>query len=55
MAKTFECERDGVILRGETDDELVAAVQRHIADAHPDLTLSREQILAEVQTKAKVA
>jgi hypothetical protein len=48
MAKAFECERDGVVIRGENDDELVATVERHIADAHPDLVgkLSREQILA---------
>jgi hypothetical protein len=48
MAKVFECERDGAVIRGEDDDELVATVERHIADAHPDLVgkLSREQILA---------
>ena len=48
MAKAFECERDGVVIRGEDDDELVATVERHIADAHPDLVgkLSRGQILA---------
>jgi hypothetical protein len=37
MAKEFECERDGVVIRGAEDDELVANVQRHIATAHPDL------------------
>ena len=37
MAKEFECERDGVVIRGVDDDELVANVQRHIAAAHPDL------------------
>jgi hypothetical protein len=32
---------------GEDDDELVANVERHLAEAHPDLVgkVSREQIL----------
>jgi predicted small metal-binding protein len=48
MAKTFECERDGVVVRGADDDELVANVKRHVAEAHPDLVgkLSRDDILA---------
>ena len=48
MAKTFECDRDGVVMRGEDDDELVANVERHVAEAHPDLVgkLSRDVILA---------
>jgi hypothetical protein len=48
MAKTFECERDGVVMRGTDDDELVTNVQRHVAAAHPDLVgkLSRHDILA---------
>jgi hypothetical protein len=48
MAKEFECERDGVIIRGADDDELAAEVERHIAEAHPDLAgkVSREDILA---------
>jgi uncharacterized protein YndB with AHSA1/START domain len=48
MAKEFECERDGVVVRGANDDELVAKVQRHIAEAHPDLAgkVFREDILA---------
>jgi hypothetical protein len=37
MAKSFFCEKDGQTLRGETDDELVANVLRHVADNHPDL------------------
>jgi len=34
--------------RGETEDELVAAVQAHKAEAHPEITeeWSREQILS---------
>ena len=32
--KMFTCERDGFVMRGETDDELALQVQRHIAEAH---------------------
>ena len=41
---TCEC---GETARAETDDELVAAVERHIREQHPDMVgrLSREQIL----------
>jgi hypothetical protein len=48
MAKTFECERDGAVIRGADDDELTANVERHVADTHPDLVgkLSRDDILA---------
>jgi predicted small metal-binding protein len=48
MAKSFTCERDGVVIRGDTDDELVANVEVHIADEHPDLVgkVSREDIVA---------
>jgi hypothetical protein len=48
MAKTFECERDGVVLRGTDDDELVANVLRHVAAEHSDLVgkLARDDILA---------
>ncbi len=51
MAKVFECERDGAVIRGEDDDELVANVERHVADAHPDLVgeLTRDQILASAK------
>jgi hypothetical protein len=55
MAKLFTCKRDGFGMRGASDDELVAQVERHIAEAHPDLVgkLSRDEILAEVRAKAK--
>jgi predicted small metal-binding protein len=48
MAKVFECERDGLVIRGEDDEELLANVQRHVGDAHPDLVgkLSRDDVLA---------
>ena len=48
MAKEFECERDAAVIRSMDDDELAASVERHIAEAHPDLVgkVSREGILA---------
>lgn len=48
MAKEFEYERDGVVLRGADDNELVANVERHLAAAHPELAdkVSREDIVA---------
>jgi predicted small metal-binding protein len=48
MAKQFDCERDEVVIRGADDDELVANVERHIAEAHSDLVgkVSREDIVA---------
>jgi hypothetical protein len=57
MAKVFTCERDGLVMRGQTEDALAAQVERHIAQAHPDLVgkLSRAQILAEIRAKAKEA
>jgi uncharacterized protein YndB with AHSA1/START domain len=47
MAKEFECERDGVVIRGSDDDDLVANVERHLAEAHPDLVgkVSRKDIV----------
>ena len=46
MAKLINCEC-GYVVRGEDDDELVANVEQHISDKHPDMvgTMSREQIL----------
>jgi hypothetical protein len=48
VAKEFECERDGLVIHGADDDELVANVEHHIAEAHPDLVgkVSREDIVA---------
>jgi hypothetical protein len=48
MAKEFECERDGMVIRGTDDEELAANVQRHIAEAHPDLAgkVSSKDIVA---------
>ena len=45
LVMTCEC---GEVARAETEDELVAAVERHVAEQHPDLvgTFSRGDILA---------
>lgn len=53
MAKLINCEC-GYVVRGETDDELVAETQRHVAQHHPDLAgkLSREDILAMAEEAA---
>jgi predicted small metal-binding protein len=47
MAKIVNCEC-GEVVRGDTDDELVAAVSAHVEAHHPDLVgkLSRDDVLA---------
>jgi hypothetical protein len=46
MAKQFECEGEGAVIRDADDDEVAARVERHIAEAHPGLIgmVSREDI-----------
>jgi uncharacterized protein len=46
MAKVVNCEC-GTTVRGETDDELVSAVEAHVREHHPEMAgqMSREQIL----------
>jgi uncharacterized protein YndB with AHSA1/START domain len=48
MFKEFECERDGVVIRGADDEDLVANVERHLAEAHPELVgkVSGDDIVA---------
>jgi hypothetical protein len=55
MTKEYTCELDGFVMRGESDDELVAHVERHIAEAHADLVgqLSRDDIRAKVATQSR--
>ncbi|HEU5243004.1 MAG TPA: hypothetical protein VFU33_01270 [Gaiellaceae bacterium] len=51
MAMEFTCELDGSVMRAQTEDELVAQVESHIAETHPDFVgkLSREDILAKAR------
>jgi predicted small metal-binding protein len=44
MKKTLTCDC-GRVVRGDSDDELVVAAQRHARDAH-GMELTREQVLA---------
>jgi predicted small metal-binding protein len=44
MTKIINCDC-GRVLRGDTDDELVAAAQKHAREAH-GMDLTREQVLA---------
>jgi predicted small metal-binding protein len=47
MAKHINCEC-GYVIRGETDDELVANAEKHMRDSHPDLVgqVAREDLIA---------
>ena len=44
MTRIFNCDC-GRVLRGDTDDELVAGAQEHAREAH-GLELTRDQVLA---------
>jgi hypothetical protein len=57
MDKVFRCQLDGLVMRGESEDELVAQVERHLAKDHPELvgTFSRDEILAEIRAQAGTA
>jgi predicted small metal-binding protein len=47
MAKVVNCEC-GYTVRGEDDDEIVANVEEHVRQQHPEMAgqMSREQVLA---------
>jgi predicted small metal-binding protein len=47
MAKHINCEC-GYVIRGETDDELVANAERHMRESHPDLVgqVARDDLIA---------
>jgi predicted small metal-binding protein len=47
MSKLVNCEC-GSVVRGQSDDELVANVEAHVKEQHPELVgkLSRQDILA---------
>ena len=51
MAKVINCE-DGVVVRGETDEDLLVNARDHIRQAHPELVdqLTDEQLLGMAVT-----
>jgi predicted small metal-binding protein len=44
MTKVIKCDC-GRVVRGDTDDELVAAAQKHAREAH-GMDLTRDQVLS---------
>jgi predicted small metal-binding protein len=44
MSKVINCDC-GYVVRGDTDDELVANAQAHARDVH-DMEITREQVLS---------
>jgi predicted small metal-binding protein len=44
VAKIMQCDC-GYVVRGETDNELVANVQKHAREVH-DMDITKEQVLA---------
>jgi predicted small metal-binding protein len=52
MAQKVDCPC-GQTLRGDSDDELVANVEQHVQEHHPDMvgTMSREKILGMAQAE----
>jgi predicted small metal-binding protein len=50
MAKVINCDC-GYVARGETDEDLLADVRKHIADQHPDdpgrMEVSDEDLLSQ--------
>jgi hypothetical protein len=57
MNKVFRCQLDGLVMHGQSEDDLVAQVERHLAADHPELvgTFSREEILAQIRATAETA
>jgi hypothetical protein len=52
MAKMIRCSC-GVIVRGETNDELLTNAEEHIRNDHPDMIgkIPREDLLAMAETE----
>jgi hypothetical protein len=48
MGKRIDCE-DGAVIRGATDDELIANAEAHLRSNHPELVgkVTRDQLLAQ--------
>jgi hypothetical protein len=55
MDGEFTCQLDGHVMRGETDDDLAAHIDRHLAEAHPDLAgkVSGDGLVAELRAKGQ--
>jgi hypothetical protein len=51
MSYIINC-TDGVVVRGETHEELLENAEAHIREAHPDLVgkVTREQLLSQAVT-----
>lgn len=47
MSKVINCQ-DGVVIRGDDDDQLLANAREHLRSAHPDMVgkISDDQLLA---------
>jgi predicted small metal-binding protein len=52
MAKLIRCEC-GFVARGDSDDQVVGEIQRHMASDHPALLakVSREDLLSWIQAE----
>jgi predicted small metal-binding protein len=52
VAKRIKC-ACGAIVRGETDEELLANAEKHIETDHPDMVgkIAREDLLAMAETE----
>jgi hypothetical protein len=52
MSKLIRCDC-GKVVRGETDDELIANAEAHIQQDHPDLVgkIPREDLLAMAESE----
>lgn len=48
MSKIINCD-DGVVIRGDTDAELLSNAEAHMREAHPDLVgqVSAQDLLAQ--------
>ncbi len=50
MAKVINCD-DGYVVRGDTDEQLLANAQGHIREAHPEMVgnITDDELLAMAQ------
>ncbi|HEY0417159.1 MAG TPA: hypothetical protein VGC78_12320 [Gaiellaceae bacterium] len=57
MDKIFRCELDGLVMSAESEAELLAQIEAHLAEEHPHLVgrLGRDEILADIRKQTGVA